>query len=156
MRRYFFHFRKGDELIEDEEGTELTSLAEARDNALEDLRQFVGNAIKDGVDVPAELMIVVDDAGRRVAAVPIVAVLPQSVLDALHPLPALAPDRSEEYRKCAQECRENAEHSANAADSAAWLKLANSWLRMLPKTASAEALPEGWPKPTDEDLQASH
>jgi hypothetical protein len=37
-------------------------------------------------------------------------------------------------------------------DKQAWLKLADSWLQMLPK----ESTPQHWPKASDEDSKESH
>jgi hypothetical protein len=158
MRRYFFHIRNGSELIQDQEGTELSDLPSAREAALEDMRHFVGDAIKNGKEVPADAIIVFDDEGRRVAAIPLVAVLPQLVLDVLVPEPESEQmTKSEEYRQYAEECERMAETAVNPSDRAAWLKLANSWLQMLPQRAgSGDGQLEGWPKPSDEDSQASH
>jgi uncharacterized protein DUF6894 len=72
---------KGAGLIEDEEGTDLPDLAAAREAALEDLKALVGNSIIDGED-GAVAVVVTDETGERVAAVPMVAALPQSVLPA--------------------------------------------------------------------------
>ena len=45
-----------------------------------------------------------------------------------------------------------AENAVNPDDKQSWLKLADSWLQMLPKQAE----PENWPQPSDEDSKASH
>ena len=58
----------------------------------------------------------------------------------------------EEYRRQAEECRRMAENAINCDDKQAWLKLADSWLQMLPK----QAAPENWPKSSDEDSKKSH
>jgi uncharacterized alpha-E superfamily protein len=39
----------------------------------------------------------------------------------------------EEYRLQAAECRRMAENARNPLDKDAWLRLADSWLQMLPK-----------------------
>jgi hypothetical protein len=57
-----------------------------------------------------------------------------------------------EYRRQAAECRRMAENAINPDDKNAWLRLADSWLQMLPKEAQAEH----WPKPSDEDSKESH
>jgi len=44
----------------------------------------------------------------------------------------------EEYRRQAVECCRMAENAINPDDKQAWLRLANSWLQMLPKEAHAE------------------
>ena len=63
--------------------------------------------------------------------------------------------KDEEYRQQAAECRRMAENARNPLDKDAWLKLADSWLQMLPKRPEPQAEPE-WPKPTDDDSNASH
>jgi hypothetical protein len=52
----------------------------------------------------------------------------------------------EEYRRQAAECRRMAENAINPDDRQAWLRLADSWLQMLP----IQAEPENWPKSSDE------
>jgi hypothetical protein len=39
-------------------------------------------------------------------------------------------DRAEEYRKQAEECRVQAALSLNEADKAAWLRMADEWLKL--------------------------
>jgi hypothetical protein len=154
--RFYFHIKQGASLIEDEEGTDLPNLSAAREAALEDLKLLVSSAIRHGGDV-AEAMIVTDDTGARVAAVPIVATLPQPVVDCLNPAQEALKGQSEDYRQHAADCRKLADQATNPADKVAWLNLANSWLRMLPESIGGRATHhEGWPKPSDEDSQASH
>jgi hypothetical protein len=57
-----------------------------------------------------------------------------------------------EYRRQAAECRRMAENAINPDDKNAWLRLADSWLQMLPKQVQTE----NWPKPSDEDSKESH
>ena len=42
-------------------------------------------------------------------------------------------NKYDEYRKFAQEAQDLANRAKNPADKAAWLKIAESWLRLLPK-----------------------
>jgi hypothetical protein len=42
-------------------------------------------------------------------------------------------DKNDEYRKFAQQAQDLADRTKNPADKASWLKIAESWLRMLPK-----------------------
>ena len=49
----------------------------------------------------------------------------------------------EEYRLQAAECRRMAENARNPLDKDAWLRLADSWLQMLPKQSE--------PKPNDDE-----
>jgi hypothetical protein len=62
----------------------------------------------------------------------------------------------EEYRRQAAECRRMAENARSPLDKDAWLRLAESWLQMLPKRPESQAEPESWPKPGDDDSKASH
>jgi hypothetical protein len=58
----------------------------------------------------------------------------------------------EEYRRQAAECRRMAKNAINPDDKHAWLRLADSWLQMLPKGAQIE----NWPKPSREDSKEAH
>ena len=49
-------------------------------------------------------------------------------------------DKDDEYRKFAQEAKDLADNSRNPTDKASWLKIAESWLRMLSK--EKRTLPE--------------
>ena len=48
MTRYFFHIKDGAELIQDPEGSELATLADARSQALKSARELWADAIKSG------------------------------------------------------------------------------------------------------------
>jgi hypothetical protein len=66
-------------------------------------------------------------------------------------------DKFKEYRQYARECQQMAANAVNPDDKASWLRLADSWLQMLPKEArTGDGQHEQWPKPSDEDSQASH
>jgi hypothetical protein len=58
----------------------------------------------------------------------------------------------EEFRRQAAECRRMAENAVNPDDKQAWLRLADSWLQMLPKQPE----PLNWPKPGGEDSKKPH
>jgi hypothetical protein len=58
----------------------------------------------------------------------------------------------EMYRRQAAECRRMAENALSPDDKQAWLRLADSWLQMLPKQPE----PQDWPKSSDEDSKSSH
>jgi hypothetical protein len=160
MSRYYLHLRHfGGDLIKDEEGSDLPSLAVARDHATIALREILADAIEQGRDIDVEAIVVMDERERCIAAVPAVAALPAALVSSLKdPAAHHAPkSKAEEYRQYAAECRQMAENAVAPDDKASWLKLADAWLQMLPKHASAlgASLP-GWPKPSDEDSQASH
>jgi hypothetical protein len=42
-------------------------------------------------------------------------------------------DKYDEFRKYAREAKDMTDRSRNDADRASWLKIAESWLRMLPE-----------------------
>jgi hypothetical protein len=156
--RLYVHLRDFEgALVEDEEGTEFQNLAAARDYALGAARDLLGEVIKHGESAPFEAIVVVDQNGKDVAAVPVVAALPETIVHALrYPEKAVPPDRSEEYRRSADGCRAMAEEASDPEDKISWLKLADAWLHMLPQQASASAKMPGWPKASDEDSKASH
>lgn len=73
-----------------------------------------------------------------------------------HPDKVIPPDRFDEYRRNADDCRRKAENTGDRDDKMSWLKLADAWLQMLPPTEAQGTGLAGWPKPSDEDSKASH
>jgi hypothetical protein len=155
--RFYFHLTDFDgTVVKDEEGTELPTLAAARDYALQAARELLGEIIRHGEEAPFETVVVARSDGKELAAVPVVAALPAPIVHTLkHPETPLSPNRSEEYRRYADGCRTMAENASDPDDKTSWLKLADAWLQMLPRQASANRMP-GWPKTSDEDSKASH
>jgi hypothetical protein len=134
----------------------LPDVSAAREEAVAALRHLVGEAIKHGRQNGADAILVTDQDGRRVVAVPMVAALPPMVIEPLiRAADNAARIESEEYRQYADECRRMAENAIDARDRTSWLKLAEAWLQMLPRGERAE-VEQGWPKPSAEDSQASH
>jgi hypothetical protein len=154
MSRYYFHLRNfAGSLIEDEEGSDLRSLAAAKQQALRAMQELVGDALKQGEEAPCEAIIVADERGSHLAAVPVLAALPPTIVNLLkQPEKVVPTNRIEEYRRYAEECRGKAEEATDPDDKMSWLKLADAWLHMLPQSA----LPEGWPKASEEHSKASH
>jgi hypothetical protein len=155
MAKYFLHLRdfSGD-LMEDEEGTDFPTFAAARDEAVIAMRELVGEAIKNGEEIPYEMIVVADEQGRHVASVPLVAPVPATLLNVLKdPAKVVPANRFEEYRRNADGCRQMAEDANDPDDKVSWLKLADAWLHMLPQPQAE--LP-GWPKLTEEHSKASH
>jgi hypothetical protein len=65
----------------------------------------------------------------------------------------------DEYERNVRECQRMAENSKSENDRAAWLRLAQQWLRMLRARRgdeTAQADQSGWPTPRDDDSKASH
>jgi hypothetical protein len=77
MRIFYFHLKRGDDLITDEEGVSLPDLAAARHEALQSAREILADAIKTGKPNVPEAVVVVDEHGRTVDSLRLAAVLPQ-------------------------------------------------------------------------------
>jgi hypothetical protein len=158
MSRYYLHLRdfKG-AMVEDEDGSDIASLAIAKEHAMLSMHEIIGEAIKRGDQLEVEAIIVADEHGTHLAAVPVLAALPAAIVDLLkHPEKVVPTNKFEEYRQNADECRRKAEDTAEPDDKTSWLKLADAWLQMLPRTHSASADVAGWPKASHEDSKASH
>jgi hypothetical protein len=159
MARYYLHMRnfKGD-MLKDEGGAEFPSLPDARKEALLVLRDFVADAVKYGIDPPFEAIVIADAHGTPIAAVPIIAALPSTIVALFKdPVKVVPADRFEDYRKFADECRARAENAVDPNDKMSWLKLADAWLQMLPSsTISPSSQLTDWPRASDEDSKASH
>lgn len=157
MGRYFLHLIdfKG-AVTRDEDGAEFGSLAHAKEHAMLDMHELIGEAIKRGDEIEIEAIVLADEHGTHLAAVPIVAALPSTILQLLrYPDNFIPPDRIQEYRRNADECRGKAERATDLDDKMSWLKLGQAWLQMLPPSR-ANADVSGWPKQSDEDSKASH
>jgi hypothetical protein len=64
MPLYFFHIKEGDEFLHDEEGSDHPDLQGARGEAIEGIRQIVGDAVMSGSRLGLDReMHVADDAG---------------------------------------------------------------------------------------------
>ena len=156
MSRYYLHLRYfGGEVIEDEEGFEFPSLAEARDHALTDTHEILAAAIKHAEEVQIEAIVIADERERHVAAIPVVAALPTAIVNSLKDSAKVVPlTRLEEYRRHADDCRGMAENADDPDDKMSWLKLADAWLQMLPKHhPSTSPDVSEWPKPSEETLR---
>ena len=158
MNRYYFHLRDfTGAVFEDEEGSDLPSLAAAKEHALSAMQELVGDAIKRGNEAEIEAIVLADERGTHLAAVPLVMALCPTVVGVLkHPEKIVPKNRLEEYRRHADECRDKAAEATDEDDKVSWLKLAISWLHMLPPSLAAGADVVGWPKSSDEDSKASH
>jgi hypothetical protein len=72
---------------------------------------------------------------------------------------AVTDDDAREYEAQVREAQRMAENSQNQTDKAAWLRIAQQWLRLL-RTHRKDETPQedqsGWPLPRDEDSTSSH
>jgi len=158
MSHYYLHLRdfSGD-VVEDEEGSDFASLAAAKQQAMLAMHELVSDAIRRGHELRVEAIVVADARGTHVAAVPLLAALPLTIVSLLkNPTKLVPTNRFEEYRKNADDCRDRAANASDPDDKMSWLKLADAWLQMLPHSELANTDVAGWPKPSDEDSKASH
>ena len=66
MSLLYFHIKEGDEVLLDEEGSDHPDLEAARAEAIEAIRQIVGDAVMSGSPLRLDReMQVADDAGIR-------------------------------------------------------------------------------------------
>ena len=77
MPRYFCHLCQGDRLILDPDGTVLPDLDAARAEALQGIRDILGEAIKRGDDdLLDEAVVIADETGRELMTIPFKEALP--------------------------------------------------------------------------------
>jgi hypothetical protein len=67
--RYFFHVRKGDSLIRDDEGSEAPDLDVAKELAIKTARQLLGDEIKAGASDLIKSVIVADVSGNELLTI---------------------------------------------------------------------------------------
>jgi hypothetical protein len=70
MSRFYFDVVAGDNVISDDEGTELLSLESARSEAISDARYLMSQAILKGDDVSHKVVRVRGEDGQTVLSVP--------------------------------------------------------------------------------------
>jgi hypothetical protein len=79
MGRFYFHVKEGNELIADEDGTDLPDLAAATREALQAARELLAEAIKLGKPTSPEAIVVADAGGRTLFELPFIGVLPEPI-----------------------------------------------------------------------------
>jgi hypothetical protein len=80
MGRYYFHLKDGDEIVPDEDGTELPDVSAATREALQSARELLADAIKAGKPKVYEAYVIADDTGQTVQVLPFVALLPEPLI----------------------------------------------------------------------------
>jgi hypothetical protein len=75
--RFYFHLQAGNEVIQDDEGTDLPDLSAAQREALLAARELLADAIMHGKREVPEALVIADEAGRTLGVVPLSAVLPK-------------------------------------------------------------------------------
>jgi hypothetical protein len=76
LPRYYLHIRSVDYVALDDEGTELPDLDAARECALAAAREILASLIKVGDDKLPECIVISDQSGIQLAAVPLRDALP--------------------------------------------------------------------------------
>ncbi|MEA2882299.1 MAG: hypothetical protein QOH32_1555 [Bradyrhizobium sp.] len=79
MGRFYFHLRKGDELIPDEEGQDLPDVSEALREALLAARDLLAEAIKSGRERVPDAFIIANESGQPIETFPLAIVLPKAL-----------------------------------------------------------------------------
>jgi hypothetical protein len=77
MSRFYFHLRDGDQLVTDDEGTDLPDLFAARREAVLCARELVAEAIKSGRRRVPEFLIIADETGRELGIWALADALPE-------------------------------------------------------------------------------
>jgi hypothetical protein len=77
MGRFYFHLQAGDEIVQDDEGTDLPDLSAAQREALLGARELLAEAIRNGKPEVPEAFVIADEEGRALSIVPFAAVLPR-------------------------------------------------------------------------------
>ena len=79
MARFYFHLRKMGQLVTDDEGLELPDKSVALREAQQSARELLADAIKSGKDTVPEAFVIADERGRKIATLPLEALLPESL-----------------------------------------------------------------------------
>ncbi len=69
MARYYFHFRKGQDFLEDEEGLDLIDVETARMRAIDALREMLASDVRSGFLDRRCAIEIDDDRHRPVGAI---------------------------------------------------------------------------------------
>ena len=77
MSRFYFHVQAQGQVVLDHEGTDLPDLSAAQCEAMQSAREVLADAIKSGKSEVAKAFLIADEAGRALAVVPLLAVLPK-------------------------------------------------------------------------------
>ena len=75
--RFYLHIKDGADLIRDEEGVDLPTAADARDQALHAARELVADAVMSGRDLDADAFLIADQNGKQLTYLPLTDALPE-------------------------------------------------------------------------------
>jgi hypothetical protein len=76
MRRYYFHIRRGTEILEDYEEMELPSDAAVLEEAKAAAREILASHISSGDLIDDEAFVIVDESGETVLSLPFRSAMP--------------------------------------------------------------------------------
>jgi uncharacterized protein YnzC (UPF0291/DUF896 family) len=79
MTKFYFHFQRPDSLVEDFEGTQCQSLAEAKAMALESVRELIADDVKNGASATLLAVKIIDEGGKQVAEIKAKDALPETL-----------------------------------------------------------------------------
>lgn len=79
MARFYLHMRSGDRLERDLEGSELSDLNAARNEALQSAREILADAIKSPSPELFDSFIIADESGRELETVLLRDALPKGL-----------------------------------------------------------------------------
>ena len=77
MPRFYLHIKNGTNLIRDEEGIDLPSVAHARAEAIISARELWADSIRAGRDVGVDAYVIASEDGQQLTFAPFVEVLPK-------------------------------------------------------------------------------
>jgi hypothetical protein len=77
LLRFYLHIKDGADLIRDEEGVDLPTAADARDQALHAARELVADAVISGRDLSADAFLIADQDGKQLAYLRMSEALPE-------------------------------------------------------------------------------
>ena len=75
--RFYIHIKDGAGLIRDQEGVDLPTAADARDQALHAARELVADAVISGRDLSADAFLIADQDGKQLACLRMSEALPE-------------------------------------------------------------------------------
>lgn len=79
MARFYFHLRKGNKFIPDDDGEDFADASAAKLEAIASAREILAGAIRSGHASVPDAFVIADEAGQEIDTVPLVMVLPESM-----------------------------------------------------------------------------
>jgi hypothetical protein len=77
LLRFYLHIKDGANLIRDEQGVDLPTAADARDQTLHAARELVADAIMSGRDLDTDAFLIADQDGKQLTYLPLTDALPE-------------------------------------------------------------------------------